>query len=311
MTSAAEVSRPVVAKRRMTRENRRGLVLGLLFVSPWILGLIGFIVYPLVSSLYYSLTRYDLIRDPVYIGWQNYTDLFTRDPHFWKVVGNTLYYVFLSVPLGLIVAYLIANLLNTRIVARSVFRGIIYVPSIVPAVCSAVVWDFLLNIQYGAVNSILQTLGLPAVPFLSNPQLAKPSIIMVSIWAQGNAMVIFLAALQDVPTSLYEAATVDGANAWNRFWHVTVPMTTPIILFNLVMGFIGAFQEFTVPWLLTQGGPMMSTEFYTIYLYRNAFNYLNMGKASAMAWILFIIIVVFTIILFNTSAGWVYYGGEE
>jgi len=124
-------------------------------------------------------------------------------------------------------------------------------------------------------------------------------------------MVIFLAALQDVPTSLYEAATVDGANAWNRFWHVTVPMTTPIILFNLVMGFIGAFQEFTVPWLLTQGGPMMSTEFYTIYLYRNAFNYLNMGKASAMAWILFIIIVVFTIILFNTSAGWVYYGGEE
>jgi len=311
MTSAAEVSRPVVAKRRMTSENRRGLVLGLLFVSPWILGLIGFIVYPLVSSLYYSLTRYDLIRAPVYIGWQNYTDMFTRDPHFWKVVGNTLYYVFLSVPLGLIVAYLIANLLNTRIVARSVFRGIIYVPSIVPAVCSAVVWDFLLNIQYGAVNSILQTLGLPAVPFLSNPQLAKPSIIMVSIWAQGNAMVIFLAALQDVPTSLYEAATVDGANAWNRFWHVTVPMTTPIILFNLVMGFIGAFQEFTVPWLLTQGGPMMSTEFYTIYLYRNAFNYLNMGKASAMAWILFIIIVVFTIILFNTSAGWVYYGGEE
>ena len=197
-----------------------------------------------------------------------------------------------SVPLGLVVAYLIANLLNTKIVARSLFRGIILMcPRLWPAVCSAVVWDFLLNIQYGAVNSILQTICLRAVPFLSNPQLSKPSIILVAIWAQGNAMVIFLAALQDVPTSLYEAATVDGANAWHRFWHVTVPMTTPIILFNLVMGFIGAFQEFTVPWLLTQGGPMMSTEFYTIHLYRNAFVTSTWAR-HAMAWILFIIIVV-------------------
>jgi len=311
MASAAEASRPVLARIRMTRENKRALIVGLLFVSPWIVGVLGFTVYPLISSFYFSLTRYDLIRDPVYIGAQNYNVLINTDPHFWKVMGNTFYYVFLSVPLGLVVAYLIANLLNTEIIARSLFRGVIYVPSIVPAVCSAVVWDFLLNIQYGAVNSILQTIGLRTIPFLSNPQLAKPSIIMVAIWAQGNAMVIFLAALQDVPTSLYEAATVDGANAWHRFWHVTVPMTTPIILFNLVMGFIGAFQEFTVPWLLTQGGPMMSTEFYTIHLYRNAFVYLNMGKASAMAWILFIIIVVFTVMLFNTSAGWVYYGGEE
>ncbi|MEE8392302.1 MAG: sugar ABC transporter permease, partial [Anaerolineae bacterium] len=223
----------------------------------------------------------------------------------------TLYYVGIGVPLGVGSAFFVACLLNTKLVARSFFRGIIYVPSIVPAVSSAMVWYFLLNIQYGAINSILQTFGLPAIPFISSPTLAKPSMIMVSIWAQGAAVVIFLASLQDVPRALYEAATVDGANAWQRFWNVTIPMTTPIILFNLLMGFIGGFQEFTIPWLLTQGGPMDSTEFYTVHLYRIAFMQLRMGKASAMGWILLIIIVVFTVILFRTSARWVYYGGEK
>jgi len=298
-------------RQPMTRRERRTLLMGLLFVSPWLIGLLLFTIYPLTSSLYYSMTRFDLIRDPVFIGFTNYIKLFTDDPHFWNVMYNTIYYVGFSVPLGVATAFLTAVLLNTKLVGRSVFRAIIYIPSIVPAVCSAVVWDFLLNIQYGAINSILQTFGLPVVPFLSNPTLAKPSIILVSVWAQGAAVVIFLASLQDVPRSLYEAATVDGANAWQRFWHVTVPMTTPIILFNLIMGFISAFQEFTVPWLLTRGGPMNSTEFYTVHLYRNAFIYLRMGKASAMAWILFIIIVTFTIVLFKTSARWVYYGGEK
>jgi len=295
----------------MTRRERRGLALGLLFVSPWIMGLLLFTIYPLFSSLYYSLTRYDLIREPVFIGFTNYIRMFFDDPHFWKVMYNTVYYVGFSVPLGVGTAFLTAVLLNTKLVGRSVFRAIIYIPSIVPAVCSAVVWQFLLNIQYGAINSLLQTFGLPAVPFLSSPVLAKPSIVLVSGWAQGAAVVIFLASLQDVPRSLYEAATVDGANSLQRFWNVTIPMVTPIILFNLIMGFIGAFQEFTIPWLLTQGGPMNSTEFYTVHLYRNAFIYLRMGKASAMAWILFIIIVTFTIILFKTSARWVYYGGEK
>jgi len=163
------------------------------------------------------------------------------------VLYNTLFYVGFSVPLGAASAFLIANLLNADIRGRSFFRGVIYVPSIVPAVCSAMVWMFLLNIQYGAINSILQTFGLPAIPFLSNPSLAKPSMIMVAVWAQGAAVVIFLASLQDVPRSLYEAAIVDGANAWQKFWHVTIPLTTPIILFNLIMGFISAFQELLSP----------------------------------------------------------------
>jgi multiple sugar transport system permease protein len=303
------MSNAIAALTNMTAHQRRRTILGLLFISPWLIGFILFTVYPLASSVYYSLTRYDLIRDPVFLGVENYVKLFTDDPHFWKVMGNTIYYVGLSVPLGLVTAFLIASLLNTELVGRSFFRGVIYVPSVVPAVCSAMVWYFLLNIQYGAINSILQTFGLPAIPFLSNPTLAKPSLILVSAWAQGSAVVIFLAALQEVPRSLYEAATVDGANGWQKFWNVTIPMTTPIILFNMIMGFISAFQEFTMPWLLTRGGPMKSTEFYTIYLYRTAFTTLRMGKASAMAWILFIIIVTLTVFLFKTSAGWVYYGG--
>lgn len=289
----------------------RNLRLGLLFVMPWILGFLLFTVYPLLASLYYSLTRYDLLRAPIFLGFDNYTTLFTTDPHFWNVMYNTFYYVGLSVPLGIGAAFLIANLLNSKIVAPSFFRGVIYVPAIVPAVASAMVWQFLMNVQYGAVNGVLRSIGLPVIPFLSNPAWAKPSLILVAIWAQGAAVVIFLAALQDVPRSLYEAATVDGANRWHKFRNVTIPMTSPIMLFNLIMGFIVAFQEFTIPWLLTEGGPMNSTEFYLVHLYRNAFRFLRMGKASAMAWILFLIIVVFTLLIFRSSARWVYYGGEK
>ena len=296
---------------KLSKVDRKGLLWGLFFISPWLLGFLFFTIYPLLASGYYSLTRYDLIRDPVFLGLTNYQKLFFEDPHFWNVMWNSVFYVFLSVPLGIGAAFLIASLLNSKIIGRSFFRGIIYIPSIVPAVCSAMVWLFLLNIQYGAINAVLTGLGFSAVPFLSNPTLAKPSLVVVSMWTQGAAVVIFLAALQEVPRSLYEAATVDGANNWHKFRHVTIPITTPVILFNLIMGFIWSFQEFTVPWLLTGGGPMNSTEFYAIHLYRNAFIYLRMGKASALAWILFFIIVIFTLILFRTSARWVYYGGEE
>jgi multiple sugar transport system permease protein len=300
-------------RRRFLTLERRNLVLGILFTLPWTLGFLLLTAYPLASSLYYSLTRYDLIRPPVFIGLENYISLFTSDPRFWPVMFNTLYYVVFSVPLGIAFAFLVANLLNTRLVGRSVIRGIIYVPAIIPAVVTAMVWQFLLNIQYGAFNSFLQTFGLPSIPFLSNPDLVRPSIIGISIWAQGAAVVIFLAALQDVPRSLYEAALVDGANAWHRFWNVTIPMTTPVILFNLTVGFITAFQEFTIPWLVTgrTTGPLRNAEFFSVYLYQVAFRDLRMGKASALAWIMFIVIVIFTIILFRTSGRWVYYGGEK
>jgi multiple sugar transport system permease protein len=203
-----------------------------------------------------------------------------------------------------------ASLLNTRIVGRSFFRAVFFFPSIVPAVVTAVIWRFLLNVQFGAVNSVLKMLGLKAIPFLSSPELAKPSLLVISLWAQGNAIVVFLATLQDVPRSLYEAALVDGANTWHRFWHVTVPMISPVILFNLIMALIGRFQAFVLPWLLTGGGPNQATEFYALYLYRNAFTYNRMGKASALAWLLFVVVVLFTVVLFKATGRFVYYGGE-
>lgn len=294
---------------RLSGAERRRLALGLLFVSPWIIGFFAWVIYPLASSIYHSLTSYDLLRPPIYVGLENYQEIFTLDPAFPLVVKNTLYWVLLSAPLGVISAFLMASLLNTRIVARSVFRAIFFLPAIVPAVVTATVWQFLLNINYGAIDATLIGLGLPAIPFLSSPALAKPSLIMIHMWAQGTAMVIFLATLQDVPRSLYEAATVDGADSFRRFLHVTIPMCSPVMLFNLVMGFINGFQSFTLPWLLTGGGPNQATEFFIIHLYRNAFLYYRMGKASALAWILFVAVLCFTIGLFKTSNRWVYYAG--
>lgn len=290
--------------------KRRSLFLGLLFISPWLIGFLLFTLYPLASSFYYSLTRYGLLNPPNFVGLRNYVQIFTEDPHFGTVAYNTAYYVGLGAPLGVASAFLMASLLNTDIRGRSLFRAVFFFPAIVPAIVTAMVWAFLLNVQYGAINATLRGLGVPVIPFLSNPELAKPSLILIGLWAQGNAIVIFLATLQDVPRSLYEAATVDGAGGWHKFRHITIPMCTPVILFNLIMGFIGGFQNFTLPWLLTEGGPNQATEFYSVFLYRNAFRYLRMGKASALAWILFVVIVAFTVALWQSSARWVYYAAE-
>jgi multiple sugar transport system permease protein len=314
MTASTYKMAPPTAKAKrakMTPMDRKRELMGLLFVSPWLIGFLLWTLYPLGSSLYYSLTRYDLLRPETFIGLSNFQEILGRDQVFRTVMGNTLYYVGLGGPLCVIAAFLLAFLLNMKIKGRSVYRAIFFFPAIVPAVVIAMVWQFLLNTQYGAINSTLQAVGLPVIRFLSNPDLAKPSIIMINMWASGTAMVIFLATLQDVPREYYEAAIVDGANAWHKFWNITIPMCTPIILYNLVMTLIWGFQDFTLPWLLTAGGPNQSTEFYAVHLYRNAFSFLRMGKACALAWILFIIIVVFTLILFRTSGKWVYYGGGE
>lgn len=294
---------------RMSPARRRELIWGIVFASPWIIGFLLWTIVPLAASIYYSFTRYDLLRPPVFIGLRNYTNLIT-DRDFRLVLGNTLWWVCLSAPLGVASAFLMASLLNLKMAGRSVFRAIFFFPSIVPVIVVASVWSFLLNIQYGAINSTLQALGFGTIPFLSSPSLAKPSLLMIHMWAQGGAMVIFLATLQDVPRDLYEAATVDGANSLQKFWNITLPMCSPVILFNMVMAFIGGFQNFDLPWLLTQGGPNRATEFYSLYLYRNAFIYLRMGKATALAWLLFAVIVIFTVILFKSSARWVYYRSE-
>lgn len=297
--------------RRLTGRERRELLMGLLFALPWIIGFLGFTLYPILSSLYYSFTRYDLLRPPVFLGLDNYVNILTDDEDFRVVAYNTLWWVVFSTPLGVLSAFLMALLLNTKIIARSFFRAVFFFPSIIPVVVTAFIWQFLLNIQYGAINSTLQFLGLPVVPFLSNPDYVKPTLILIHMWAQGAAMVIFLATLQDVPRSLYEAAIVDGANSFRRLWHITIPMVSPVILFNMVMSFIGGFQYFTLPWLLTNGGPNQATEFYSLFLYRNAFVYLRMGKASALAWLLFAVIIVFTGLLFRASGRLVFYAGSS
>lgn len=299
-----------IGRRRLSKQERRNLALGLLFVSPWIIGFLLWTLIPILASFYFSFTRYTVLKAPVFIGFDNYINLL-EDEDFHQVVLNTLWWVVFSVPLGLTSAYLLANLLNTKIIFRPFFRALFFFPSIVPAIVTTTVWLFLLNLQWGAFNSVLRALGLQTIPFLSNPDWVKPTIIGIHMWAQGGAMVIFLAALQDVPRELYEAATVDGANALRRFLHVTIPMTSPVILFNLILALINGFQTFDLPWLLTSGGPNRATEFYAVNLYRVAFQQLRMGKAAAMAWILFIIILVLTFVLFRVSRRWVYYGGGD
>ncbi len=297
--------------RRLTRSDRRDMLLGLLFASPWLIGFLGFTLFPILSSFYYSFTRYDLLRPPAFIGLDNYTNILTNDEDFRTVAYNTLWWVVFSTPLGVLSAFLMALLLNTNIMARSFFRAVFFFPSIVPVVVTAFVWQFLLNIQYGAVNSTLQFFGFPVVPFLSNPDIVKPTLVLIHMWSQGAAMVIFLATLQDVPRTLYEAATMDGAGSLRRLWHITIPMVSPVILFNMVMSFISGFQYFTLPWLLTSGGPNQASEFYSLFLYRNAFVYLRMGKANALAWLLFALIIVFTTLLFRLSGRFVFYAGSS
>jgi multiple sugar transport system permease protein len=290
--------------------ERRDFLRGILFISPWLAGFALFLAYPIGASLYYSFTDYDILgRSTSFVGLANYQRLLYRDEHIGRVLFNTLYYVAYGVPAGLITAFMLAVLLNTNLRYRSLFRTLFYVPAVVPAVASTMVWLWVFNVQYGVINAALASLGLPAIPFLSSQQLVKPSLILISCWASGATMVIFLAALQDVPQSLYDAATVDGASKWQQFWHVTIPMCTPAILFCLLTGMIGAFQYFTFAWILTQGGPNRASEFYAMHLYRQAFVYLRMGYASAMAWGLFVIVVLVTVVLYRSSARWVYYGG--
>jgi ABC-type sugar transport system permease subunit len=292
-----------------SKREQRDFYRGLLFISPWLAGLLIFLAFPLLSSIYFSLTEYDILRPPKFIGLANYQRLF-EDRFFSKAISNTLFYVIFGVPLFVATAFLLASLLNTNIKFRSVFRTIFYVPAIVPTVAAAMVWLWIFNIQYGLINTFITSLGLPSIPFLSSQEMVKPSLILIGCWASGTSMLIFLAALQDVPRSLIDAAVVDGANGWQRFWHITIPMCTPAILFVMLTGMIGAFQYFAFAWVLTRGGPNRASEFYSVYLYKMGFQDLRMGYAATLGWVLFLIVVLVTVIFYRSSARWVYYGGE-
>lgn len=297
----------------MTRGEWRNLRNGLLFASPYLFGLVAFMGYPLVMSVYYSFTSYNVIHPPTWVGLDNYRELFFDDPLFWTALYNTLYYVAFAVPLGLLVAIGLALLLHQQVPGLAVFRTIFFLPSIVPLVASSVLWLWMLNPESGLINRFLYDyFGIQGPGWLADAGWSKPSLVLMSFWSVGTAMVIFLAGLGEVPKTLYEVAELDGAGPWHKFRNVTLPMLTPTILFNLVMGLILGFQYFTQVYVMTggQGTPLDSTMFYALYLYRVSFYYLRMGYASAMAWMLFVLVLAATLAVLYSSRRWVHYQGE-
>jgi multiple sugar transport system permease protein len=279
-----------------------------LFVSPWLIGFAIFTVYPILSSLYLSFTDYRVLQPPHWIGLANYHSLLTDTDYFWPSLANTAF-MFLELPFSLVLGLCLALLLDQKLSGMSFYRTIFFVPSIVPVVASAVLWLWILNPEYGMLNAALNAIHLPALPWLASPQWSKPGMIIMDLWGVGGSMIIYLAALQGVPVALYEAASLDGANWFQRIRHITLPSISPVIFFYLIMGVIGTFQYFTQTFVMTNGGPDNSTLFYALYLYDNAFQFFRMGVACAMAWILFAITIVATLIVFKSSAKWVYYEG--
>jgi len=282
------------------------------FCLPAIMGLLFLMAYPVVASLYYSFCRYSVIKPPVWVGTANYASL-VHDSLFWKSLWNTVVYAVFAVPLGMLVAFCLALLLNLKVRGMALYRTLFFVPSIVPVVAGAALWLWLLNPQYGLVNAALGSLGIQGPGWLASPAWTKPALILMSAWGVGGWMLIYLAGLQDVPVELYEVAELDGASAWHKLRHITLPMMSPHILFTLIVGLIGAFQLFTNVWIMTNGtgGVAESALFYSLYLFQNAFSYFKMGKACAMAWVLFLLIVGLTALVFRTSARYVYYRGGE
>ena len=294
----------------MTRGEFRTLLTGLAFCSPWFLGFLFFTLYPVGASIYYSFCDYDVLSAPAWIGALNYQDMWS-DSVFWKSLRNTFYFATVSIPLGLVFSLLLAVLLNNSVVGRPVFRTFFFLPSLVPAVATAMLWLWVLNGKFGLLNYALSLLGVRGPDWLGDQNWTMPSVIITSLWGVGGSVVIYLAALQDVSRELYESAMIDGANAWHKLRHITLPMISPVIFFNLIMGIIGALQVFAGPYIMFGGGgPNRSALFYAIYIYQNAFEYNQMGYACAMAWILFLIILALTWIATRATRKHVYYAGE-
>ncbi len=284
-------------------ERRWGIALGL----PAMLGFLAFTIGPMLASAWISLTDWNIYTGANFIGVDNYNEMFTGDPLFWQSLWVTLYYAFASVPLVLLTGFAAAMLLNADVRGKSIFRTIFYLPVLVPLIANTVLWTWLFNPDFGLFNSLLEQFSLPTSQWLYDPSTVIPSLILMAVWGFGNATVIFLAGLQGVPTHLYEAVEVDGGGWWQKLRNVTLPMMTPTIFFNLVIGMIGAFQSFVEAYSMTNGGPNNSSLFYVLYLYRTAFSESRMGYASALSWFLFVIILVLTVLIFRSARSWVYY----
>ncbi len=296
-----------------SRRARQEALEGYLWISPWLLGLLVFTAGPILASLYLGFTRYKIGATPEWVGLENYQYAFRTDRLFWPSLGRTGYYAVFNVLFGISGSLLLAILLDKVIRARALYRATYYLPSLTPAVATAILWKWLLHPQVGLVNDLLRQIGVKGPGWLTNTTWAIPSIILISLWGSigGGRMIIFLAGLQGVPTEFYEAADIDGANPLQKFARITVPMISPTILFNLILGVIGSFNVFTLAYVATEGGPNYATWFYMLHLYYNAFSFFQMGYASALAWVLFIIVMVLSFIQIRISQRWVYYDFSE
>lgn len=299
------------ARPMQTKPNKKWYT-GYLFAAPAIIGFILLTLLPMISSAVLSFTDYKIVNTPVFIGFENFWELFSgADTLFYKSLKATNYYVFLMVPATTIYSILLALLLNRPMKRRALFRAVYYLPSIVPVIAASTVWMWLLNPDLGLINMLLKKVGIPTSKWIFSEKTVIPSLVFMSLWNTGGTVIIYLAGLQDIPRHYYEAVEVDGGNAWHQFRHITLPMLTPTIFFNVIMGFVNGFQVFAQAYVMTQGGPNNASLFYMFYLYREAFTYSRMGRACAIAWVLFAIIALLTVLLFTTSKFWVFYQGVD
>ena len=281
-------------------------IAGWLFALPWIVGFLLFVLGPMIWSAFMSFTDYDLFNWR-YVGLANYRRMVTVDDLVLRSLSVTTRYALMSVPLHVVVGFLLALLLNQKIVGVSIWRTIFYFPSVLSGVAVIILWILVLSPEFGLINSLLAYIGIDGPNWLGSPRWALFSLVMMSLWGVGGSMLIYLAGLQGIPTEMYEAAKVDGANELQQFWHITIPMTSPVIFFNLVIGLIGALQTFDTAFIATNGGPAWSTYFYMLHLFTTAFEELKMGYASALAWVLFLYIMILTLLIFRFGAAWVFY----
>lgn len=283
-----------------------------IFLLPWIIGFFGYGIYPIIISFYYSLCHYDVLQFPMFIGLSNYIEIFFNDPYFWKSISNTFIYTFFRVPLNIILSLILAVLINQISKGSSLFRTAYFVPSLVSGVALSVIWMWIFNPQIGLFNIVLTFFGITGPMWLQDPNWSKPALIIMSFWSIGGGrMLIFLAALRNISPKLYEAFRLDGGNSFQSFFHITLPMISPIIFLWTIIEFIASLQVFTESFIMTKGGPLDSTLFYNLYLYNKAFQDFNMGYASALAWILLLITFFITIIQFRLSKKYVHYEGIQ
>lgn len=305
----------IVAARRTGKNvmRRREARAGLLFILPWLLSLLIFTSYPVLAAFYLSFTDYNIVQPPRWVGLQNYRTMFTTDTAFWTAVWNSTYYALLSVPLGLVISLGLALIMNLGAKGIGIYRTIFYLPALAPPVAGTIVFILMFDPSNGLINVLLEMVGLPTPGWFTDPTWSKPGLIILSLWGVGTGALIFLAGLKEIPQTLLDAAAIDGANAWQRFRHVTIPLLTPVILFNLVMGVIYSFQVFTQALVIggTTGQPLESTLMIMVHIYRNAFRYFAMGYASTLAVVLFLAVLVVTLAILWSARAWVHYESDQ